>query len=176
MKWLWVVSKEIHPTTCKVPACQEWYFMDPLSVIKKYSGCSLHMNHSVQCVSWKCLLSDYRKATAGWCTWENANPEHPSWLKVEVQWQEWQYDLPDEPGPFAGREGTPDGLPQCCQKSGSLSWDQDTVARKSIIHVTADCAFLQKQNTYGVQSKTTKAPRFRVLLQESSQVPPPPPS
>jgi hypothetical protein len=45
MKWLWAVSKETHPTTCKMPARLE-YFMDPMSVIKKYSGCKLHMKHS----------------------------------------------------------------------------------------------------------------------------------
>jgi hypothetical protein len=45
MKWLWVVSEELHPTTCKMPT-QLKYFMDPMSIIKKYSGCKLHTKHS----------------------------------------------------------------------------------------------------------------------------------
>jgi hypothetical protein len=45
MKWLWVVSEELHPTTCKMPT-QLKYFMDPMSIIKKYSGCKLHLKHS----------------------------------------------------------------------------------------------------------------------------------
>jgi hypothetical protein len=45
MKWLWAMSKETHPTTCKMPAQLE-YFMDPMPVIKKYSGCKLHMKHA----------------------------------------------------------------------------------------------------------------------------------
>jgi hypothetical protein len=45
MKWLWAVSEETHPTTCKMPARLE-SFMDPMSIIKEYSGCKLHMKHS----------------------------------------------------------------------------------------------------------------------------------
>jgi hypothetical protein len=32
---------------------------------------------------------------------------------VEIQWQEWQDDLPDGSGPFTDGEVTTDGLPQC---------------------------------------------------------------
>jgi hypothetical protein len=34
----------------------------------------------------------------------------PRATMVEVQWQEWQDDLPDASGPFGDGEGTPDGL------------------------------------------------------------------
>jgi hypothetical protein len=34
----------------------------------------------------------------------------PRATMVEIQWQEWQDDLPDGSGPFLDGEGTPDGL------------------------------------------------------------------
>jgi hypothetical protein len=42
---IWFVSEETHPTTCKMPARLE-YYMDPMSVIKKYSGFKLHTKHA----------------------------------------------------------------------------------------------------------------------------------
>jgi hypothetical protein len=44
-KWLLVFSEKLHPTTCEMPT-QFKYFMDPMSIIKKYSGCKLHTKHS----------------------------------------------------------------------------------------------------------------------------------
>jgi hypothetical protein len=56
MKWLWVVSEELHPTTCKMPT-QLKYFIDPMSIIQ-YSGCKLHAKHSG--------ISDSGYTTTGW--------------------------------------------------------------------------------------------------------------
>jgi hypothetical protein len=55
MKWLWVVSEELHPTTCNMPT-QLKYFMDPMSIIKKHSSCKFHMKHSgISGVSLACV-------------------------------------------------------------------------------------------------------------------------
>jgi hypothetical protein len=53
MKWLWDVSEETYSPTCKMHAQLE-YFMDPMSVIKKYSTCNLcplcWMVHMILCL------------------------------------------------------------------------------------------------------------------------------
>jgi hypothetical protein len=61
---------------------------------------------------------------------KRAETHPPRAPMVEMQWQEWHDDLPDEPRPLADGEVNSDGLPQCgklqeaqaetkaCQKEG----------------------------------------------------------
>jgi hypothetical protein len=55
----------------------------------------------MQSIPATCLLSTLQKKSRN-------QPRAPM---IEIQWQEWQDDLPDGLGPLTDGQGTPDGLP-----------------------------------------------------------------